>query len=208
MKGFVIISFYSLVVYFVNFVLIDIEDLVFRQFASQGLELPENVVLAAIESFKYWNKFSVIFTFLLFALKGFTVSLILYMGLFFADLHRSFRLTSFFLIAIYAECILVIAGLVKIIVLSAGDLSYDSLVSYYPLSITNFLDYKQIDRLFLYPLQLVNVFEFVYVFLLVYFLKEEIEISFTKSLKIVLSSYGTAMICWVVLIMFFTLNFT
>jgi len=208
MKGFVIISFYSLVIYFVNFLLIDIEDLVLSQFSAQDLDLPETVVMEAIDSFKYWNKFSVIFTFLLFSLKGLTVSLILYVGLFFEDLHKGFHLKAFFLIAIYAECILVIAGLVKIIVVSFGDFSYDTLIRYYPLSLLNLFDYAKINGLFLYPLQLVNAFELAYVFLLVYFLKEEIEISFLKSFKIVMSSYGAAMVCWVVLIMFFTLNFS
>lgn len=188
---------------------IDIEDLVLGQFYSQeNLAVPESVVLETIERFKYWNKFSIIFTFLLFWLKGVTIALILYVGLFFADLHKGFHLANIFLIAVYAECVLVIAGLVKIIVASFGDFSYDFLLRYYPLSLLNLFDYNKIDGLFLYPLQLVNVFELAYIFLLVYFLKEEIDISFGKSFKIVMSSYGAALVCWVVFVMFFTLNFS
>ena len=209
MRSFAIISFYSVVIYFVNFLLIDIEDLVLGQLSAQkNFDIPESVVLEAIESFKYWNKFSIIFTFLLFSLKGLTIALILYVGLFFEDLHKGFHLANIFLIAVYAECVLVIAGLVKIIVVSFGDFSYDFLLRYYPLSLLNLVDYSKIDGLFLYPLQLVNVFELAYFFLLVYFLKEEIEISFGKSFKIVMSSYGAALICWVVFVMFFTLNFS
>lgn len=209
MRSFAIILFYSLVIYFVNFLLIDIEDLVLGQFYSQeNLGVPESVVLETIESFKYWNRLSIVLTFLLFSLKAFVIALILYGGLFFADLHKGFHLANIFLITVYAEGVLVIAGLVKIIVVSFGDFSYDFFLRYYPLSLQNLFDYHKIDGLFLYPLQLVNAFEVAYIFLLVYFLKEEIDISFGKSFKIVMSSYGAALVCWVVFIVFFTLNFS
>ena len=208
MKCFLIILFYSLVIFTTNYFLINIENLVYSQLlAQESLDIPENVVLDTIENIKYWNKFSVLFSILLFTLKGIIVSSVLFIGLFFEDLHKLIRVGDLFKIAVYSECILVIAGLVKIIVVTAGDFSYDFFVRYYPLSLLSLFDYSEINELFLYPLQLANVFELAYIFLLIYFLKEEIEIPFFKSFKIVGSSYGAALICWVVFIMFFTLNF-
>jgi hypothetical protein len=209
MKSFVIISFYSIGVYVANYLLIDVEDLVLRQFSAQeGMDIPESVVMETIDHLKYWNKFSVIITFLFFSLKGLIISFILYIGLFFEDLEKGFHLIEFFKIAVYAEGILVIAGLIKTLVISSGGYSYDFLIQYYPLSLLNLFDYSEINHLFLYPLQVANVFELAYIFLLVYFLKEEIEIPFFQSFKIVIYSYGAAMLCWIVFIMFCTLNFS
>ena len=209
MKTFVVIWFYSIALFSVNYLLIDIEDLVLHQFLTQEyLEISETVISETIEQLKYWNKFSVIFTFLLFSLKSMIIALVLYTGLFFGGLHEAFNLTGLFRISVYSEGILVIAGLVKIIVISMGDYSYDSLIHYYPLSLLNLFEYDHVDTLFVYPLQLANLFEFGYVFLLIYFMKEEMEISFNKSFKIVISSYGTAMLCWMVFVMFYTLNFS
>lgn len=209
MKVFAVILVYSVAVFMVNYLLIDIEDLVVRQFLTQEhLEISESVILETIEYLKYWNKFSVIFTFLLLSLKSITIALVLYTGLFFAGLHESYNLKGLFRISVYAECILVIAGLVKIIVISTKDYSYDLLIHYYPLSLLSLFEYGDVNKLFLYPLQLANLFELSYVFLLIYFLKEEMVISFGKSFQIVISSYGTAMVCWVVFIMFYTLNFS
>lgn len=203
------ILFYSIALFSVNYLLIDIEDLVLHQFLAQEyLEISETVIVETIERLKYWNKFSVIFTFLLFSVKGAIIALILYTGLFFGGLHEAYNLAGLFKISIYAECILVIAGLVKIIVISTGDYSYDSLIHYYPLSLLSLLEYGDVNKLFVYPLQLANLFEVGYVFLLIYFLKEETVIGFGKSFKIVAASYGTAIFCWIVFIMFYTLNFS
>lgn len=209
MRTFAVILFYSIALFAVNYLLIDLEGLVLHQFLAQEyLEVSETVILETVEHLKYWHKFSVIFSFLLFSLKGIIIALILYTGLFFGGLHEAFNLGGLFKIAIYAECILVIAGLIKIIVISTGDYSYDSLIHYYPLSLLSFFEYSDVNKLFVYPLQLANVFEAGYVFLLIYFLKQEMVIGFDKSFQVVISSYGTAMVCWVVFIMFYTLNFS
>lgn len=209
MRTFTVILFYSMALFAVNYLLIDIEDLVLHQLLTQEyLEISETAILETIEQLKYWNKFSVIFTFLLLTLKAIIIALILYTGLFFEGLHEAFHLAGLFKIAVYAECILVIAGLVKLIVISTGDYSYDFLIHYYPLSLLSLFEYGNVNQLFIYPLQVINLFELCYVFLLIYFLKEEMIISFGKSLRIVVSSYGTAMACWVVFIMFYTLNFS
>lgn len=207
MKNFTIISFYSILIFIVNYYLVDIEDLVLRQFlAQESLDIPENIILDTIDHLKYWNKFSAFFTILLFLLKGLVVSCILYVGLFFEDLHKELGMGDLFKIAVYSESILVIASLIKTIVISSGDFSYDFFAKYYPLSLLNLFDYDKVDNLLVYPLQVANAFELGYMFLLVYFLKEEVEIPFSKSLKTVVSSYGVALVCWVVFILFLTLN--
>lgn len=207
MKSLLIIVFYAVVIYLVNFYLVDIEDLLFRQLLEQGdMDIPEHVLLESLDQLKYWSKFSLLFSVLIFVVKAFLVAALLYAGLFFADFHQNQPLSRLFNVAVYAESVLVIAVLIKILVITTGDFTYDAFVKYYPLSAISFFDYTALHQVFVYPLQLVNAFELVYIGLLIYFLKEEVDIPFLKSSRIVVSSYGMGMLCWVVLVMFLTIN--
>jgi hypothetical protein len=174
--------------------------------ADESQDLPENIILETLESIRYWNKFSMVVTFLLYLLKCFLVALVLYAGLFFADMYKHVRLGTLFEVAVYAESILLIAGIIKVTVVSLGDFSYEAFAHYYPTSLLNLFEISDINSLFIYPLQLLNAFELGYCLLLAYFAKEELEISFSKSTAIALSSYGTSLVCWVVLVLFISLN--
>ena len=74
------------------------------------------------------------------------------------------------------------------------------------LSILNAIGYKNIDFWFYYPLQTLNFFELAYCFLLVYFLSKITKISKKDSFKITVFGYIPALILWVTLSMFITLN--
>lgn len=118
-----------------SYFLLDLEGMMVNAFASQTeIEIPENVLLDTLEDMRYWNKFSVIFTFLILLIKCWLIALILYAGLFFANLHKGFKLARLFKVAVFSESILVIAGLVKVVVVSAGDFTYNEFAVFYPLS--------------------------------------------------------------------------
>jgi len=74
--------------------------------------------------------------------------------------------------------------------------------------------YQGLEPWFIYPLQVLNLFELAYWFVLAYFIGK---LAFTEKdkgkpmdlgLKIVASSYGSALLLWVVVVMFFTLNYS
>lgn len=81
------------------------------------------------------------------------------------------------------------------------DLQY-----FYPLSLINLIDYREYKTWFIYPLQIVNLFEIVYWFLLAHLLGKSIKLSTEKSLTIIASSYGIGLLIWIIAVMFFTLN--
>ncbi len=192
-----------------SYFLLDIEGMMVNAFASQTeVEIPENVLLDTLEDMRYWNKFSVIFTFLILLIKCWLIALILYAGLFFANLHTGVKLARLFKVAVFSESILVIAGLVKVVVVSAGDFTYNEFAVFYPLSALTLFDPSEINSLLIYPLQLVNLFELLYCFLLVFFFQNETELAWGDSAKVVLTSYLFALVFWLVLILFLTLNFT
>lgn len=79
---------------------------------------------------------------------------------------------------------------------------------FYPFSGLNLIGYESIDPWFIYPLQVLNLFEVAYWFILAYLLGKELNISMDKGFKIVASSYGPALAIWVVAVMFITLNYS
>jgi hypothetical protein len=81
------------------------------------------------------------------------------------------------------------------------DLQY-----FYPLSAINITGYENLKPWFVYPLQVLNLFEVAYWLVLAYLLGKEFKEDIYKGLTVVASSYGVGLVIWVVAVMFFTLN--
>lgn len=86
------------------------------------------------------------------------------------------------------------------------DYTLEDLQYFYPLSAINITGYDGLQPWFVYPFQVLNLFELAYWFILAYLLGKELSITTDKGLTIVASSYGVGLLIWVVAIMFFTLN--
>lgn len=84
----------------------------------------------------------------------------------------------------------------------------ERLSSFYPLSIINFFDINHLDKLYVYPIQLINIFELIYWIILVLGIKGFLKCTWFKSLTIVFLSYGLMLFVWIVVIMFITFNLT
>lgn len=209
MKILGILGFYSLCLFLVSFILLDFESLLTAELAGQQeIEIPENVLLDMLEEMQYWNKFSVLFTFLILTIKCFLMALVLYAGLFFANKHQGVKLGSLFTIAVYAESIIVLGGMLKVFLGAMSGLTYSEFSLFAPLSVLSLLDISSIQPIWYYPLQLLNVFEVIYCLLLIYFLSQELDFKKSESSKVVMGSYAFSMSFWMVLILFLTLNFT
>lgn len=77
---------------------------------------------------------------------------------------------------------------------------------FYPLSALNIIGYEGLQSWFIYPFQLINLFELAYWVILAYLIGKEFNENTDKGLSIVASSYGVSLLIWVVGMMFFTLN--
>jgi hypothetical protein len=77
---------------------------------------------------------------------------------------------------------------------------------FYPLSALAYIGYEGLEAWFLYPLQTLNLFEIAYWFLLAFFIGKQLKENTQKGLVIVASSYGVALLIWMVGIVFLTLN--
>ena len=152
---------------------------------------------------------------LLMIFKIFLISSVLYIGTFF---YSKAKVTFKQLLnaVIKAEFVFLGVGVLKIIWFYFFQTNYtlEDLQYFYPLSALNIVGYKGLERWFIYPLQVLNLFELAYCLLLSYFVGK---LAFTEKdkgkpmdlgFKIVASSYGSALLLWVVVVMFFTLNYS
>ena len=155
---------------------------------------------------------------LLMIFKIFLISSVLYIGTFF---YSKAKVTFKQLLnaVIKAEFVFLGVGVLKIIWFYFFQTNYtlEDLQYFYPLSALNIVGYKGLDTWFIYPLQTLNLFELAYWFLLAYYVgkiasptknKEENNYPIDFGLKIVASSYGSALLLWIVVVMFFTLNYS
>ncbi len=145
------------------------------------------------------------------------VSFTLYIGLLMYNLKTSFK--KLISLVIKLEYVFLLPILYEIIhfkfintTASLQDIQY-----FYPLSALNIVGYKGIDPWLIYPLQTLNLFEVAYWLLLSYYIGkiasptkniEENKYPMDFGLKIVASSYGSFLLLWIVVVMFFTLNYS
>jgi hypothetical protein len=204
-----LIAIYAVALFLIGWLLLDVETMLVSELTSnKELDIPENVLLDALEDMRYWNRFSAIFTFLILVIKCFMMALVLYGGLFFTNLHQGIRLGSLFRVMAFAEVALVLARVVKVSVGAMSEFTYSEFAIFYPLSLLSALGPESVDPLLYYPLQVANLFELLYCVLIVIFLRQELSFSTSQSIKVGLGSYAVSLLFWMVLILFLTLNFT
>jgi hypothetical protein len=147
-------------------------------------------------------------------IKVISISIIIFTGSILFE--KKITIKNIFFIVIKLEYIFLVTVLFEIIYFkfinttaSLNDIKY-----FYPLSALNIVGYRGLESWFIYPLQVLNLFELAYWLLLSYFIGK---LAFTEKdkgkpmdlgFKIVASSYGSALLLWVVVVMFFTLNYS
>ena len=130
--------------------------------------------------------------------------------------EKKISMRNIFFIVIKLEYIFLIPILFEIIYFKFINTTanLEEIQYFYPLSALNIVGYQGLESWFVYPLQVLNLFELAYWLLLSYFVGK---LAFTEKdkgkpmdlgFKIVASSYGSALLLWVVVVMFFTLNYS
>lgn len=162
-----------------------------------------------------WNFLELFFLPILFLIKITLISSALYIGTFFySKVKVTFK--QLFNAVVKAEFVFLLIPVIKIIWFYFFQTNYtlEDLQYFYPLSALNIVGYKGLEAWFIYPLQVLNLFELTYWLLLAYFIGK---LAFSEKdkgkpmdlgFKIVMSSYGVVLLLWVVVVMFFTLNYS
>lgn len=197
----IILGIYAIIDCVINYLFIS--DGIYYQ--SFGEKLATERIAKMIEQSQKWQWLSYVFMTVIVLIRiGFTTTC-LYSGLFVANLKVRFR--DLFKVALLADFVFVLAGLVKLVILiffkevnTLDDLQFQ------PLSLMQFFDKGSVDSLLVYPLSLISIFELLYWLALAWLLTGVIEKPLSSSLKTVASSYGTGLLLWVLFVMFLTVN--
>lgn len=154
-----------------------------------------------------WVSYAIIPVFLL--LKITLVGSVLYIGTFFYS-KVSVTFKQLWAIALKAEFVFLLVGVAKIVWFYFFQTNYtlEDIQFFYPLSALNIVGYKGLEAWYIYPFQVLNLFEVAYIFILAYYIGKLTQTNTDRGLTIVSASYVPALVLWVVCVMFFTLSYS
>lgn len=153
-----------------------------------------------------WEWITYLFLPLYIYLKILFITAILLIGIFFTE--RTIEFEKLFGIVVKAEFTFLLAIPLKVLWfhLFAEDYTFDDLQNYVPLSLESLLGYENFESWLIYPMQVLNLLEITYWFVLAFLIAKELHINMKKSFCIVASSYGSGLLILIASIMFITLN--
>jgi hypothetical protein len=187
-----------------NYLLVD-DNLIFNEYSSQLSYERIKEILELNEKYKY---ISFLLIPLIYIVKFSVITIILAIGFFF--LKDKLELEKIFKVVIVCELIFLTPIVIKIIWFLLIDTNYtlSDLKAFSPISLINFFDINKLEKWMRYPISLINIFELIYCFTLTLNLKNTLNISMKNASLVVLFSYGTGLLLWVVFITFLSLNAT
>lgn len=127
-------------------------------------------------------------------------------GAILADIN--FQFASIFQSSILAECVFIIAQIVNVINLFYHKefVTIETMANYFPLSALSFYGIENVVPWLHYLLQTLNFFEVFYILFISWLLSKQWKPGLTDTLNIVLPSYGTGLLLWVLLVTFLRLH--
>lgn len=185
---------------------INYKELIYNSLAEK---LSSNQINEILNLQDKWKWVGYIFVPIFLLLKTTIIASVVYIGtFFFSKTETTFK--SIWNCVIKAEFIFLLVPILKIIWFYFFQTNYtlEDIQYFYPLSVLNIIGYKGLETWLMYPLQTLNVFEIAYVIFLSYQLAHLTKTTVDNGLKIVTYSYIPALLLWVTVVMFFTLNYS
>lgn len=177
-------------------------------YTSLSENLTASQVTAYLDLQKKWEWVGYGFVPVFLAIKTTLIATVLYLGAFFFG--KEIRFKELWHIAVKAEFVFLLVVVAKLgwFYFVQTDYSLEDIQYFYPLSALSLVGYEGLSPWFVYPFQVLNVFEIAYWLLLAYLLGKALQTHTDEGLKIVAVSYGPALLLWVVTVMFFVLNYS
>ena len=174
-------------------------DTLYEQFSSDQVN-------RILKFNRKWEWVSYLLLPLILLLKISLIAKILDAGIFFIDREISYG--KLFSLVLRAEFIFLGIPVAKFLWFYLVQTDFDllDLQTFYPLSLMNITGYRNLESYFIYPLQILNIFEVVYWFVLAFGIKKRLDLTFSKAFNAVMLSYGICLFIWIVAVMFFYLN--
>ena len=200
----IIICSHVLIALFSRIILID--ELVFYNTYSEQLTYERAMALFANAKRLAWIGY--VFIPLVLLIKFTLISTVIYIGLFFFENSNLISFGKIFGAVIACEVVFIIAGFVKLFwfYFFAGNYDLNEMSFFYPLSLSNFFDFTEINKIWIFPLQTMNLFQIAYIILLSLGLQLRSGISRAIAEKSVLVSYLPGLLLVISLVMFLTIG--
>lgn len=193
----------SIILSFISKEILQIDSLYINTLADH---FSQSQIQDFLDSQKKWQWLSYAIIPLLLLLKISIIAAILDIGCFF--FNKEIKYKTLFNIVVKAEFVFLLVVVFKTLwfYVFQQDYTLEDLQYFYPLSALNITGYDNLQPWFVYPLQVLNLFELAYWVILAYLLGKALKTNTDNGLAIVASSYGVGLVIWVVAIMFLTLN--
>jgi hypothetical protein len=204
-KYFILCAFSILLGELAKYIL-NVENLFYLSLAET---LNNNQIKEIFALQKKWLWVSNIIIPLLLLIKTFLITCVLYICLFFYK-GKQFIFKSIWELVLQAEYLFLIVPFFNVIYFYFFQDNYtlQDIQYFYPLSALQLLGYEGLEPWYIYPLQTLNLFEVAYIFFLAYQIGKLVKSDLDFGLTVVLYSYVPALLFWVSVIMFFTLNYS
>ena len=200
---FIILSVANIGLSYISSVILDLNGVMVRSLSEQlTAEQMEKVL-----SFKdQWQWISYVSVPILLLIKISVIAVLIDVGCVFYNEKLPYK--QLFRIVLLGEFVFLAVSIFKLcwFLFFQPNFSLEDIQYFYPLSALNIIGYKGVAVWFIYPSQLLNLFEVVYWFLIAVQLNKAIGSTTGKGVNIVASGYGVGLLLWVVCVMFFTLN--
>lgn len=183
-----------------------IDEIVFFNTYSEQLTYELSMeIFSAMRSYS-WISYAI--TPILLLLKFSALSVLIYIGVFFSDLHKDITLGKIFKVVVLSEIVFVVASVIKMLwfILFAGNYTLDDMNFFYPLSLINLFSRSEVASYWVYPLQTINIFQVFYVLLLAFGLSRISSVKKISVDRIVLSTYVPAIAVWIAMVLFLTID--
>lgn len=183
-----------------------INEVVFYNTYSEQISYDRSMEI--FEGMKRYSWIGYAATPLVFIIKFTLISIVIYIGIFLCDLHEKISFKKVFGIVVASEIVFFLASFIKFLwfCFFAGDYDLNDVNFFYPLSLINLFSRADLEKVWIFPLQILNLFQIVYLLLVSYGLYLQTGISRTKTEKAVLISYLPGLLIWVAFIMFLTIG--
>lgn len=155
-----------------------------------------------------WHWLTYLYVPLIILIKTLIIATVLFIGSFL--LSREAKYSSIWNIVLKAEFIFSLVPIFKVFWFLFFQTKYDlnDVQNFYPLSALNITGYKNLEIWFIYPFQVLNLFELFYIIYLGFQIGKLTNTNADYGLKIVALSYIPSLLLWVTTVMFFTLNYS
>lgn len=185
-----------------------IDEIVFYNTYSEQLTYDRAMTLFENTKKLAWIGYVIIPVILL--IKFTLISTVIFIGVFLLEKSDLVTFGKIFGVVIACEAVFILAGFSKFLwfCFFAGNYDLNELGFFYPLALSNFFNFSEIDRIWIFPLQTLNLFQLAYILFLSLGLRIRSGVPRSVAEKSVLVSYLPGLILAISLIMFLTIGKT